>query len=183
MTHSRGFWGGEGREYVQGGVAGGPGGAALGPRAPADAEYLLGATNTELLNGRVGTDSPSIEFDFSTPGEVQLRKLPTTFALTSEASVASDWNNIADGGTFTLTTLQDFTLANPTNLITSKKVTYRIKQDGTGNRTITLDSVFHLGTDIPAVILTTIAGAVDYLVCYYDTLDNRIDIVALVKGY
>jgi hypothetical protein len=112
-----------------------------------------------------------------------LAKAPTVAALSSGASVASDWANIADGGTFTLTALQSFVLANPSNLANGKKVTYRIKQGPGGGRTITLDTQFRLGSDISSVVLSTAADKVDYLVCYYDAADAKIDVVALVKGY
>lgn len=181
---AQGLWGGEGRAYVRGGVAGGPGGVGIpAPRAPSDAEYVLGSSNSELPDSRVATDSDSIEFDKSIPGEVSAHKKPTVAALTPGTTVASNWEDIADGGTFTLTPTQNFTLANPTGLLNSQKVTYRIKQDATGGRTISLGSAFRFGSDISSVSLSTSPNKVDYLVCYYDSLDAKLDVVAFLKGY
>jgi hypothetical protein len=112
-----------------------------------------------------------------------LEKQETVKQLNPGVSIDSDWSDVADGGTFRLTAQQDFTLENPTNLADGKKVTYRIKQGGIGNHVITLDTKFRLGSDIDAIVLSTVGGKVDYMVCYYDGLDDAIDVVAIVRGY
>jgi hypothetical protein len=57
------------------------------------------------------------------------------------------------------------------------------KQDGTGSRTLTLDSKFRLNADITAVALSTGANKIDYLGIVYHATDDKYDVVALTKGF
>ena len=105
----------------------------------------------------------------------------TAVALSIDGgAVATD---ASAGSLFTLTADGNFTLSDPTNLTNGQMIIWRIKQDATGNRTITLDSIFRLGADISSVTLSTGANKVDYLVGYYDSTDAKIDIISFVKGY
>lgn len=54
--------------------------------APSDGAYILGTANALLPNGRVVTDSPSIDFDLGTPGQLK-------------AHVIVDAAGALDGGT------------------------------------------------------------------------------------
>jgi hypothetical protein len=57
-----------------------------GGAAPADADYILGGADADLPNGRVVTDSPSIDFDLGTAGQLK-------------AHVIVDVAGALDGGT------------------------------------------------------------------------------------
>lgn len=56
--------------------------------APADAEYVVGATNASLPHARLGTNSASITWDFATLGEAQVHRA----ALTGDITAAADSN-------------------------------------------------------------------------------------------
>lgn len=103
-----------------------------------------------------------------------------TVALTDAATISTD---ASLGNVFTVTLGGNRTLGNPTNLTNGQKVVWRLKQDGTGNRTITLDTAFRLGTDITTITLSTAASKTDYLAAIYNGADSKLDIVAFVKGY
>lgn len=68
---------------------------------------------------------------------------------------------------FTLTPAQNFTLANPTNLIPGQTLNIHIIQDATGSRVITYGSLYKFATGANKV-LSTAANAVDHLSGYYD---------------
>jgi hypothetical protein len=74
-------------------------------------------------------------------------------------------------------------LANPTNAVHGQKLVWRIKQDATGGRILTLGAKFRLGTDIPSAVLSTGVNKVDYLGAVYDATDDKWDVIAFVKGY
>jgi len=88
-------------------------------------------------------------------------------ALTDAASIATD---AAAATIFTVTLGGNRTLANPTNSVAGMKRMWRFTQDGTGNRTITLDTDFRVSETIDngSIILSIQAGAVDYMGAIYD---------------
>lgn len=77
----------------------------------------------------------------------------------------------------------NFTLANPTGMYHGQQLIWEILQDATGSRTITLGTIFALGTDITAVTLTTTASKRDLLTGIYNAISGKIYIVGFIKGY
>lgn len=65
------------------------------------------------------------------------------------------------------------TLGNPLNLIDGQVFNIRIKQDGTGSRTLTYGTMFKFpgGT---APVLSTAANALDFMSCQYDAADGTL---------
>lgn len=87
------------------------------------------------------------------------------------------------GDVFTLTTTQNFTMSNPTNMVDGKKIIYKIKQDGTGSRIVTWDTAFRGSTDIALPVLTTTAHEVDYIGFIYDAITGFWNCLAVVHGF
>lgn len=107
-------------------------------------------------------------------------KALTPQVLTPGATVTID---ASTGDYFTLVPAQAFTLASPTNPTHGQRIMVRIKQDGVGGRVLTLGAAFRLGTDIPTVVLSTIASKTDYIGAVYDGTDTKWDVVAFTKGF
>lgn len=105
---------------------------------------------------------------------------PRVVALTDATTIISD-ASLLDEGYVTLA--GNRTLANPTNPTNGQRILYRIKQDATGSRTLTLDTAFRLGTTISSSTLTTTASKTDYLEFIYNATDGKWDIINFVKGY
>jgi len=83
----------------------------------------------------------------------------TPVALTDAASIAT---NASLSNTFTVTLGGNRTLANPTNMTNGAIYTWRVRQDGTGSRTLAYGSKFKWpGGAAPA--LTTTASATDFI--------------------
>lgn len=101
-------------------------------------------------------------------------------ALTDGASIATD---ASLGDIFTVTLGGNRTLSDPTNPADGMVRMWRIKQDATGGRTLTLGGTFRFGTDIPALILSTTATKTDYFICVYNATDSKWDFVDLKRGY
>lgn len=80
--------------------------------------------------------------------------------------------NAAIGSTFRVTLGGNRTLANPTNLTDGQQLFFRIKQDGTGSRTLTFGSMYKFPG--ASKTLTTTAGALDTVECQYDATDNTL---------
>lgn len=108
------------------------------------------------------------------------RYLSTPDALAFATTIVID---AAQGNDFTLTLTGPATLGNPSNPSNGQKILFAIRQDGTGNHTLVLDTAYRLGTDIPAVTLSTAANKTDYLGCRYNSADSKWDVIAFVKGY
>lgn len=101
-------------------------------------------------------------------------------ALTDATTVAT---NAALGDHFRVTLGGNRTLGNPTNAVDGQRILWEIIQDGTGSRTITLDTKFALGTDLTAVTLSTAAGKRDFLGAFYNSGTDKFYVTAFVKGY
>lgn len=106
--------------------------------------------------------------------------LPAPVTLTDAATIATD---ASLGSHFRVTLGGNRTLGNPTNLTDGQKLLWELIQDATGSRTITLGSNFALGTDLPAVTLTTTANKRDFLGGIYNAAAGKIHVTSLMRGY
>jgi hypothetical protein len=79
------------------------------------------------------------------------------------------------GNTFRVTLAGNRTLANPTNLTSGQQMFFRIKQDGTGSRTLAYGSKFKFPGGAP--VLSTAAASLDILACQYDANDDTLTCV------
>lgn len=167
----------------------------------------INAALQALASQNSGTTNPSITYPFQvrvdtsvSPNVVYWRKAdnsawvsvgyvtsgglfvatPPAVALTDAATIATD---ASLGNTFAVTLAGNRTLGNPTNPVHGQKVIWRLKQDATGGRTITLDTAFRFGTDVTGITLSTAANKVDYMGAVYDSTDAKWDVIAFVKGY
>lgn len=100
-------------------------------------------------------------------------------ALTVISNTASTDASLSS--TFTLTLTGNTTLATPTNGFSGQRILYRLKQDGTGSKLLTLSSGFRSGPI--TVTLSTAANTTDYLGVIYNAIDDKWDVLALNKGY
>jgi hypothetical protein len=99
----------------------------------------------------------------------------------SAGHVATD---ASTGRIFSILATESFTLDNPTGLTRcGQVVVWMIKQSGGSSRLITLASKFRLGTTVSSVTLSTAQNKWDYLGCIYNSADDKLDVVAFVKGY
>lgn len=98
--------------------------------------------------------------------------------LTDGTTINTD---ASQSNTFYVTLGGNRTLANPTNLINGFIYNWRIKQDGTGNRTLAYGSKFKWpgGT---APTLSTAAGAVDMITAQYWS-DSDTLLANCLKGF
>lgn len=106
--------------------------------------------------------------------------IESVVSLTDAATISVD---ATLGNIFTVTLGGNRTLGNPTGAVNGQKMVFRIRQDVTGSRTITLDTKYRLGSDITTVSLSTSANKTDYLGVIYHSSDDKFDVVAFVKGY
>lgn len=93
---------------------------------------------------------------------------PKVVALTDAATVATD----ASSGThFTLTLTGNHTLGAPTNPVDGQRITYEVKQDGTGSHTLAYSSSaggFSFGAG-SAPTVTATAGATSFIDFVYSS--------------
>ena len=111
------------------------------------------------------------------------REVVPSDALTDASTIATD---AALGNYFRVTlNVAGATrlLGNPTNPTDGQKIMWELIQDGSGNRALTLDTKFVLGTDITAVTLSTAINKRDFLGAVYNSTADRWYVIAFVKGY
>lgn len=108
----------------------------------------------------------------------QLGQAPTT--LTDAATIATD---ASLANSFRVTLGGNRTLGNPTNAVDGQMILWEIKQDGTGSRTLTLDTKFAFGSDITSVILSTAVSKTDLLGVRYNSAADKFWVVSFVRGF
>lgn len=86
------------------------------------------------------------------------------YALTDAANITVD---ASQSNIFKVTLAGNRTLDNPSNLADGMVLTFRIKQDGTGSRTLAYGSKYEFPGDV-APTLTTTASKTDVITCLYD---------------
>jgi hypothetical protein len=91
-------------------------------------------------------------------------------ALTDGATIAVD---ASLSNNFRVTLAGNRTLANPTNLTDGMVLNFRIKQDGTGSRTLAYGSKYKFPSGAPT--LSTSASAVDLISGIYNSNDDTVD--------
>lgn len=106
---------------------------------------------------------------------------PHVVALTYAATLNTD---ASVGDIFDVTLTGNATLANPTNPTDGKTIRWRIRQDGTGNRTVTLGNKFVIPSSATSPLpFSTAANAMDVLAATYHAGRDKWDVVAFVMGY
>ena len=100
-------------------------------------------------------------------------------ALTDGATINTD---ASLGATFTVTLGGNRTIANPTNPTNGQRIVYRMKQDATGNRTVTWGSAFRFVSGT-APTMSTAANKIDYIGFIYSAADSKWDQVAAKTGF
>ena len=99
----------------------------------------------------------------------------------SSSAVDTD---VANGQIFDITLTENITLNNPTNSVDGVTVRWRILQDGSGNRVVTLGNKFVIPSSATSPLpWSTAANAMDILAATYHAGRDKWDIVAFVPGY
>lgn len=99
--------------------------------------------------------------------------------LSDGATITTD---ASSGKLFRVTLGGNRALANPTNPTDGQQIVYEFKQDGTGNRTLSLGTDFILPSGA-TFALSTAAGAVDVMKAVYNTAAAKWRVVAFIKGF
>lgn len=106
---------------------------------------------------------------------------PTVVALTYAATLNTD---ASSGDIFDVTLTGNATLANPTNPVDGQTIRWRIRQDGTGNRAVTLGDKFVIPSSATSPLpFSTAANKMDVLAATYHAGRDKWDVVAFVMGY
>jgi hypothetical protein len=106
---------------------------------------------------------------------------PHVATLTYAATVTTD---ASAGDIFDLTLTGNVTLANPTNPVDGKTIRWRIRQDGTGSRTVTLGNKFVIPSSATSPLpFSTAANKMDILAATYHAGRDKWDIIAFIMGY
>jgi len=114
-------------------------------------------------------------------GDTMTGKLaPSVVSLTDAATIAV---NASLGNQFTVTLGGNRILGNPTSATDGQMFLFVIKQDGTGGRTLTPDTLYRFGDDITSFDLNTTIAKTTYIGVRYHGTDNKFDVIALKAGY
>lgn len=106
---------------------------------------------------------------------------PHVVSLAYAATLNTD---ASAGDIFDVTLTGNATLANPTNPVNGKTIRWRIRQDATGGRTVTLGNKFAIPSSATSPLpFSTAANKMDILAATYHAGRDKWDVVAFVMGY
>jgi hypothetical protein len=145
------------------------------------AEAEAGVENTKFLSSLRTKQAIDAQVPILAPGGVGA----LTYALTlATGAVATNASLVMNGGVFTVTVNDNFTLSNPTNPVDGKKLIWRIKQDATGSRLLTLGNKFKVASNVESgtITLSTTAAHVDMIGAVYNAADDLWSIVAFARN-
>ncbi len=98
--------------------------------------------------------------------------------LTDQATITTDCSL---GNSFKVTLGGNRTLANPTNATDGQVIRWEINQDGTGGRTLALDTNFVTGP-FGTIVFTATISAYDILTCVYDSTKGKFIVTSWVPA-
>lgn len=105
--------------------------------------------------------------------------LPTDrVELTDQATIQT---NAKFANHFYCTLTDNRTLGNPVNARDGQRILFELIQDGTGSRTISLDTKFVAGPW--TITLTTTANKRDFIEVVYSSLEDKFYVLNFQKGY
>jgi hypothetical protein len=88
------------------------------------------------------------------------------------------------GDVFNITLTGNATLANPINPVAGKTLRWAIRQDATGNRSVTLGNKFNIPSSATSPLpFSTAANKMDILAATYHAGRDKWDVIAFVMGY
>lgn len=105
---------------------------------------------------------------------------PAPVTLTDAATIATD---ASLGNHFRVTLGGNRTLGNPTNPTDGQKAIWEVIQDGTGSRTLAMDTKFLFGTDITSITLTTTASKRDLITAVYNSTLDKWLVCGFMRGF
>jgi hypothetical protein len=112
---------------------------------------------------------------------ISVVKNPTVVQLTYSSTLNT---NADDGDIFDVTLTGNTTLANPSNPVNGKTLRWRIKQDNSGNRGVTLGNKFVIPSSATSPLpFSTSANTTDLLAATYDSGRDKWDVIAFIMGY
>lgn len=92
--------------------------------------------------------------------------------------------NVSLAQIFDITLTGNATLANPTNPVNGVTIRWRIRQDNSGNRSVTLGNKFVIpSTATNPLPFSTGSGVMDILAATYHAGRDKWDVIAFVPGY
>lgn len=105
-----------------------------------------------------------------------------SFALTDAATITT--TNCSSYNTFTVTIAGNRTLGSFTTGTDGQKIAIRVRQDGTGGRTLAFDSTYwNLGSDVSLLSIASSANVYSYVGAIYNSASGKWDVVSIVRGY
>ena len=152
--------------------------STLGVTGATSLSSTLGVTGATTLSSTLAVTGTSTLTGAVTLGAARYDKAVT---LTDAATIAVD---ASLGNVFDVTlTASGHTMGAPTNPVNGQRIALRIRQDGTGSRTMSWNAIYRFSTTRPSPTLTTTAAKTDIVEFIYNSQDTKWDVVNIDLGH
>jgi len=162
------------------GTGGGTTGQVLAKASNSDFDYVWATPFDGTWSSLTG--KPTFATVATSGAYNDLTGKPVDHVRSSVSYSATVTLDLATASIFDITLTGNITI-NFTNGTDGQKVTLRLKQDGTGSRTVTWGSMVRFGTDFTSTTLTTTANKMDRVGLEYHATDGKYDVIAFAKGF
>ncbi len=87
------------------------------------------------------------------------------------------------GNHFRTTLTGHRTMFAPVGAADNQRLVFEVTQDATGSRKMFFSTDFVFGSDLTGAVLSTAAGATDYIGVIYNAVANEFRVVSFLKGF
>lgn len=137
----------------------------------------IGTTVFEVATGNIVVTSGSVTASGLIKGKV-LQSTPQAPSFSTTPAI-----DVSLGDPIDMTLTANVTSMTFTNGVDGQKIILRLRQDGTGSRTLIFGTSVRFCTDIPSITLSTAANKLDYIGIIYNATDSKYDIVSFDRGF
>jgi hypothetical protein len=160
------------------------GSGTIGTLPKFTAAGTIGDSVIKEAAGKIGLGTPGAPaYKLEVQGQIKATAgsiLPAVANLADAATIVTD---ASLGNHFRVTLGGNRTLGNVTTPVDGQRFIWEFLQDGSGNRTITLDSKFVVPNNVPPVILTLTPNRWSLLAGIYNSILDKVIITGFLQDY